>query len=195
MGAGAMAVAERLVRDIVEVTGEAVQERRLAIAAAYIATFSAEAEARERLDRERLTKEYIERLVIITNEAAVNEHLKNALTRVENSTAGTFREIARKALAAIPTYPHSFTGAEPMKPTTGLVYATKKTKRAPSFMPDEVIVTVAGEPKGRLLMTCGWTVGTHGCKRWPLARLKGNLRRLEAEWAADFGKSWRLEIR
>jgi hypothetical protein len=85
------------------------------------------------------------------------------------------------------------------KPTTGIVCAIKKSKRAAAFMPDEVIVLLDGEPSGSLLITCGWTMTTSAkdkaCKKWPLTRLKKNLGRIEESWIEDVGKGWRLEIR
>lgn len=80
-----------------------------------------------------------------------------------------------------------------------VIYAIKKGKRAQAWMPDEVIVSLDGEPKGQLLIVCGWTMTTSAsdkaCKKWPLVRLEKNLGRVSEEWAEDFGKGWRLEIR
>lgn len=85
------------------------------------------------------------------------------------------------------------------KPALGLVYATKKGKRAAAFMPDEVIVMLDGSPTGQLLITCGWTLSTStkdkACKRYPLARLQKNLGRIEEEWADEVGKGWAVEVR
>jgi hypothetical protein len=82
---------------------------------------------------------------------------------------------------------------------TGVIYAIKKGKGAAAFMPDEVIVSLDGEPKGRLLTVCGWSMTTSAkdkaCKKWPLARLKHNLDRIEEEWVEEIGKGWKLEIR
>jgi len=82
---------------------------------------------------------------------------------------------------------------------TGIIYAIKKSKRAASFMPDEVVVLLDGEAKGQLLITCGWTMtvvkGDKACKLWPIGRLQKNLGRIEEDWADDVGKGWRLEIR
>jgi hypothetical protein len=87
------------------------------------------------------------------------------------------------------------------KPTTGVVYAIKKTKPATTyrFMPDEVIVLLDGEAKGKLLITCGWTMTTNAedksCKRWSITRLKANLDRIEESWIEDVSKGWRFEVR
>jgi hypothetical protein len=87
------------------------------------------------------------------------------------------------------------------KPTTklGVIVATKKGKRAAAFMPDEVIVSLDGEAKGQLLVYVGWTMTTNAkdkaCKKWPLARLRKNLGRIEEEWVEEVGKGWKLEVR
>lgn len=82
---------------------------------------------------------------------------------------------------------------------TGVVYAIKKTDRAPAYMPSEVIILLDGEKTGKLLITCGWTMTTSAkdksCTKWPVDRLRKNLGRILEEWQGDFGKSWKLEIR
>lgn len=82
------------------------------------------------------------------------------------------------------------------KITKSLLYATK-TKRCGkgvAWMPDEVIVKMAGEKTGRLLITAGWSTDADG-EAWPTLRVQANLGRLSDEWAEDFGKGWKLEIR
>jgi len=84
------------------------------------------------------------------------------------------------------------------KIATGVIYATKKTQKAAKHMPDEVVVSLEGEAKGRLLTVAGWSMTTSAkdkaCKKWPVARLKLNLGRIEEEWVEEIGKGWKLEI-
>ena len=79
----------------------------------------------------------------------------------------------------------------------GLLFATKmKTAgKGIAWMPDEVCVKLQGEKDGKLLMVCGWTGEPGADEAWPIERIEHNLGRIAEEWADDFSKSWKLEVR
>ena len=84
------------------------------------------------------------------------------------------------------------------KPTSakGRIIAIKK-RLTPSnaWMPEEVHVRLEGDPdpKGRLLLVCGWSTVPDAA--WLKTRLERCLPKLVKQWEEDYGKSWRLEIR
>lgn len=73
------------------------------------------------------------------------------------------------------------------------VYAVKTRKRqGNAWMPPECVVRLEGAG-GELLLVCGWS--TEPDRGRPMARLRRNLPRIKRQWAEEYGKSWRLEIR
>ncbi|MCX5748059.1 MAG: hypothetical protein NT062_36835 [Proteobacteria bacterium] len=85
---------------------------------------------------------------------------------------------------------------KPIRTQQATLWAKKKpkAKSPPAWMPDEVAVSLSGEPgpKG-LLITGGWTMAPR--EKWVKARLEANLDRLAEEWAQEVSKGWVLEIR
>lgn len=81
------------------------------------------------------------------------------------------------------------------------LWAQKRGKGPPSWMPLEVVINLEGEKTGKLLVICGWS-STVGAPRiggsdeaWPADRIEANMARIKKEWTADYGRGWKLELR
>mgnify|MGYP001248554405 CR=1 FL=1 len=104
----------------------------------------------------------------------------------------------RRALKATRKSKHHWTG----EPASVWATKSKRVAKGLSWMPDEVVLTLDGEPGGKLLEPCGWSL----CKdqgllisttrdTWPTDRIEANWKRITESWARDNGAGWRLEIR
>lgn len=96
----------------------------------------------------------------------------------------------RRAPKAARKQKHSWTG----KPSSVWAVKGKRVAKGLSWMPDEVMLTLDGEPIGKLLEPCGWSIVCDETL-WPLDRIEANWKRITESWARDNGSGWRLEIR
>ena len=72
---------------------------------------------------------------------------------------------------------------------------TRVTK-ANGWMPEVCFARLEGDPdpRGKFLQVCGWSIEPDK-SGWLVKRLERCLPKLAQQWAEDYGKSWRLEIR
>ena len=83
----------------------------------------------------------------------------------------------------------------PQGPLVG-AWAVKNSKKCVAFMPDEVAVLLEGSATPTaLLFVTGWSSCHDADELWPKGRLERSLERIKMDWAEEFGKGWKIEVR